>query len=741
MNQHESTAIAGSPVPPSDYRALFETTPDPCLVLDTGLDIVEVNDAYLRVTMTKRAEIIGRHIFDVFPDNPEEADPTGVRNLSASLERVLREGRTDTMALQKYDIRKPASEGGGFEERYWSPVNTPVLGPENEIRYILHRVQDVTEFVHLKEKGVEAERLTEELREWCVQTEAELYLRAQEIADANLEIKRSYEEMAMKNALIEKCKIALESITDGFVSFDKEWRYIYVNDTALRLLQKPREELLGHTPWEVFPESPHLKFYTEFIRSCDRDMPVHFEEFYPSPLDRWFECHCYPEPEGLSVYFRDVTERKAAAEALRSATENLETCVQERTMELQKTRDRLESELAERARVEEQLRQAQKMEAIGTFAGGIAHDFNNILAGILGFTEMAMDDIPSNCTQVEKNLQRVLTSALRARDLIKQILAFSRKATHEKSPMSVSPVIKETVRLLKAFIPSNINLTVTITATSDTVLASPVELQQILMNLSANAVLAMEGGGNTLGISLEDVELQPDSPRVPKGLTPGEYLGLVVRDNGTGISPEVREKMFEPFFTTREEGKGTGMGLSVVYGLVKGLGGAIVVESEPGVGSTFHVILPKIKWALAPENLQEMQLPGGSERILFVEDEEMLVEWGRITLERLGYRVTAAADSARALDLFSTDPSRFDLVITDQNMPGITGAHLSEEILKIRPDIPIILSTGHSDAISPEKAKAIGIKEFLMKPLSRSELAAAVRRVLDAKSQKRCDKP
>jgi PAS domain S-box-containing protein len=720
--------------PPLDYQAIFFATSDPCLLLNADLRIIEANEAYLAVTMTKRKEIVGRDIFEVFPDNPADLKATGVHNVKASLERVLRERRTDTMPLQKYDIRKPATEGGGFEERYWSPVNAPVLGPDGEILYIVHRAQDVTEFVHLKQEGIEAERLTEELREWCVRTEAELYLRAQEVAEANLEIKRANEELAMKNALIEKCKTSLESITDGFVSFDKEWRYTYVNDTALRLLLKSREELLGRTPWEVFPESPRLKFYTECTRSCDENTPAHFEEFYPEPLNRWFECHCYPEPDGLSVYFRDVTEHKAALEALRKAAENLEFCVQERATELENMRIRLEAELAERKRVEEQLRQAQKMEAIGTFAGGIAHDFNNILAGILGFTEMAIEDIPPDCTQVEKNLQRVLTSAIRARELVKQILAFSRKVEHERSLLSLSPVIKETVRLLKAFIPSSVNIISTMTTTTDTVLASPVEVQQILMNLSSNAALAMGERGGALEITLAEIEFRRGTQDIPQDLAPGEYLELSVSDNGMGMSPELRERIFEPFFTTRGEGKGTGMGLSVVYGIVKALNGAITVESEPRVGSTFRVFLPKMKAETRPENVQTAPLPRGDERILFVEDEEMIVEWAQAVLERLGYTVTATTDSTQALGLFSSDPSRFDLVITDQTMPGIAGAQLSKEMLKIRGDTPIILTTGHSDTVSPETAKEIGIREFLMKPVTRQELAKTVRQVLDKKA-------
>jgi CheY-like chemotaxis protein len=299
--------------------------------------------------------------------------------------------------------------------------------------------------------------------------------------------------------------------------------------------------------------------------------------------------------------------------------------------------------------------------------------------------------------------------------------------------MSVSPILKETARLLRASIPANIDITPTITATSDTVLASPTGIQQIIMNLAVNASLAMAEEGSSLEISLTDIEFRPDSPDMPQDLKPGEYLQLTVKDNGTGMSPEVKERIFEPFFTTREQGKGTGLGLSVVYGIVKSLEGAITVESELGVGSTFRVFFPKIKTEARPEILQSSELPRGDERILFVEDEEVLVEWGQVVLERLGYTVTAVNSSTKGLRVFSADPSLFDLVITDQAMPKMTGAQLSKQILEIRKDIPIILCTGHSETVSPDMAKEMGIREFLMKPLTRQELAQAIRRVLDAK--------
>ena len=348
-------------------------------------------------------------------------------------------------------------------------------------------------------------------------------------------------------------------------------------------------------------------------------------------------------------------------------------------------------EITQERRLEDQLRQSQKMEAIGTLAGGIAHDFNNMLAAILGFTEMALEDLPDR-PDVERNLQNVSRAAMRARDLVKQILAFSRKTGHERNPLSLSPLIKETVQLLRASIPTTIEIKFTATATSDTVLAAPVEIQQILMNLATNASLAMQEKGGTLEVSLTDIDFEPDSPVFGADVSPGEYVQLVVKDTGIGMGPDVMKRVFEPFFTTREVGKGTGMGLAVVYGIVKDLQGTVTVESELGVGSTFSVLLPKVKTDAQAEAVQPVEIPGGNERILFVDDEEMLVEWGRATLERLGYKVTAMTDSQEALKTFSSDPSRFDLVITDHAMPQMAGAQLAKELLSDK--------TGHSPSSS-----------------------------------------
>ena len=384
----------------------------------------------------------------------------------------------------------------------------------------------------------------------------------------------------------------------------------------------------------------------------------------------------------------------------------------------------------EKEALESRLLQAQKMEAIGTLAGGIAHDFNNILAAIIGFTEMALDEIPPG-SPVQSHLGLVLKSGLRGRDLIRQILAFSRKTNYERIPLSVSSIVTETAKLLKASLPATIQLTVTPASTTDVVLANPTEIQQIVMNLCTNAAYAIHDSVGQLSITLTGIDVEPGSP-LESSLAPGAYVQLTVKDTGTGIDAKVMEKIFVPFFTTKQAGQGTGMGLAVVYGIVKSLKGDITVESTPGIGSTFRIFLPLVK-ADASRESGAGEVPRGKERILFIDDDELLAGLGKTALEGLGYKVTTMTDSVKALKSFSKNPSRFDLVFTDQTMPEIPGLDLAEEFLKIRPDIPIILCTGHSDTVSPEIAKEAGISGFLMKPLAKREVALAIRRVLDAK--------
>ncbi len=486
----------------------------------------------------------------------------------------------------------------------------------------------------------------------------------------------------------------LDLAHDAIIVTDMEGRIIFWNRGA--------EKIYGWTPDEVEGSVIYELLKTRSLPSFnDLNSILLDQNTWEGELE-----HTTKDGRTLSILSRWVFQRDEAGNPIAIMRINLD--------------------ITAAKQAEESLRQAHKMEAIGTLAGGIAHDFNNILAAIIGFTEMAIEDVPDR-PLVERNLQNVMTSATRARELVKQILAFSRKTGYERSPIALTPVVEETVKLLRASVPATIDMKFSAGATSDTVTATPVEVQQIVMNLATNAVLALEDRKGSLVIALSDTDFEPDAFTLDQASR--EYLQIMVKDTGAGMTPEVMKRIFEPFFTTREVGKGSGMGLAVVYGIVNDLGGTIAVESEPGKGSTFRAFLPKVK-AKAKEQVERVELPRGNERVLFVDDEPLLVDWGKETLERLGYKVTTATDSTKALQTFSADPSRFDLVITDQAMPRMAGSDLCAKLLRIRGDIPIILCTGHSETVSPEKAREMGIREFLMKPLRRNELASAIRRVL-----------
>jgi PAS domain S-box-containing protein len=396
---------------------------------------------------------------------------------------------------------------------------------------------------------------------------------------------------------------------------------------------------------------------------------------------------------------------------------------------------------------QQQLLVAQKMEAIGTLAGGIAHDFNNILAAIMGYTQLAMMKLPKE-SQIRPDLDEVIHASRRARDLIQQILAFSRERDAEKGPIEMVPLVKETIKFLRSSLPSTIEIREKISDRVGTILANPTQIHQVIMNLCTNAAHAMQVRGGVLEVGLQNAELGTGIGEPAIGsekcitasgrlnLAVKGYLKLTVRDTGCGITPEIMERIFDPYFTTKEKGVGTGLGLAVVHGIIESYGGKVTVCSEPEKGTTFHVCFPRVDETFQEEIRSEVSeaLPTGTERILFIDDEPALANLGKQTLKILGYDVTTLTRSTEAFELVSEDPNRFDLVITDLTMPAMTGDRLAREILKVRPDMPIILCTGDAERISPQKAEAAGITVLLKKPLDMRDLAERVREALRPKS-------
>jgi len=390
------------------------------------------------------------------------------------------------------------------------------------------------------------------------------------------------------------------------------------------------------------------------------------------------------------------------------------------------------NDITDRKNLQDQLIHTQKMEAIGTLSGGIAHDFNNILSIIIGYTKLAQDKVPEG-SQLWEDLREVYQAGNRARDLVKQILTFSLQAEQKRTPVKIHRVVTETLKLLRSSFPATIEIRTRLTTTAP-VLADFTHIEQVIMNLCTNAYHAMREQGGVLEVRLEELMLDDEAFAHQLDISLGPYLSLTVLDTGRGMDKAVRDRIFEPYFTTKRTGEGTGIGLTVVHGIVKSYGGAITVESEPGRGSIFQVLLPRLKGAVVEEEHKKVVLPPrGTERILFVDDEPALVNIGRRMLEGLGYEVVTSTSGIETLSTFRRQPENFDLVITDMTMPKMTGDRLAIELLGIRPGIPIILCTGFSERITGEKAKEIGIRKFVLKPLLMNDLAEAVREVLDAK--------
>jgi len=500
-----------------------------------------------------------------------------------------------------------------------------------------------------------------------------------------------------------------------------DWEYWSAPDGSLIFVSPSCEEVTGYTA-EEFVQDPGL--LRRIIHSNDlNDFFLHHKNLTSQPN---------PESCGLDE-FRILTkngEERWIAHSCRAVCDDQGNCLGRRISNQDITvRKKTEQE---KEKIQEQLMQAQKMEAIGTLAGGIAHDFNNILGAILGYTEMAYEDSLQGSVN-PSDLNQVIKAGHRAKDLVKQILAFSRRSDSQKIPLQPAALVKESIKLLRSSIPTTIDIQQDIDSETDLILADPTQVHQIIMNLCTNAYHAMENIGGTLSISLENKVLTQQNLVGIPNIQPGQFVQLSVKDTGSGIAPVIQERIFDPYFTTKETGKGTGMGLAIVHGIVKSSGGFITCRSEIGEGTVFEITLPAFLEQITPETKEDNVIPVGTERILLIDDEEILANMGQTMLERLGYSVTVKMSSIDALTIFENKPDAFDLVITDQTMPGMTGVDLAARLLRIRPELPIILCTGYSSQISKEKVESHGIKGFAMKPLAKKDIAVLIRKVLDCK--------
>lgn len=531
----------------------------------------------------------------------------------------------------------------------------------------------------------------------------------------------------------------------GYFTIADDGMILEVNFTGANLLGKERFFLINRN-FQVFLSEDSKKTFWDFLKKVfASDIKESSEVIF---FDKHNESRCL-HIEGVHLRNRgsagrqclmiaqDITVRKNIEEELRMHRDRLEDLVRQRTAELEDRSMKLAEQVSGRRMAEEekritesQLAQTQRIEAMDRFAGGIAHDLNNILYPIILNIEELLAEAPLD-SRMHGMLEQTLKAAYRQKDLVKKILSFSRKSELRLAPIHVAPLLEDTLDFLRSTLPRTIAVTQQIDTSSDIIMGDPTQIQQVLMNLCQNAADSLESGKGTIIVRITTIRLNP--ARIDHEIQTGDYLELSVRDTGSGIAPGVMEHIFEPFYTTKGVGMGTGLGLSVVRGIVKSHGGAITARSEPGKGALFTVYLPLYAGEDHAEAVPAKSgIPEeGTEKILLVDDEEYVLSSLQRVLMMSGYRVVAVKDCMEALRLFGRAPDEFDLVITDLTMPGMTGVELARKLLSMRPDIPVILSTGFNEVMTEQEAKSLGISELLLKPTSIEEVKRIVRRALE----------
>jgi len=736
---------AGAPITVDDYRTWKERLPDPMfdrihaivgMPLKSGTNVHGV----IALVYSEEGKTFDEEQIDILSRFAELASITleNVR-LYDAIERELEERKRAEEALSK------------SEEKYKLLVENSgdilfFLGPDFQFNYLSPLIERLT--------GYTAEEATKHtMDEWFTPLSAEILrnvyrrrIQDEKNGTRRHEAERWELEHKHKNGSTVWGDVALNTVRDAygrFVGIQGVTRDITARkqaETALRESEEKYRLVAYATSDIIFEFRLEDGVYTYISPNCEEILGYTAEELSSSSF---FIKHHMIRPEDLEEIKKTyVAALKGPGRRLtyeyRIRCRNgdvkylLESCICIRDADGRvTTMIGSYKDVTEKKRMEAQLRQAQKMQAIGTLAGGIAHDFNNILAAIMGYTELALIDLQED-HPAGKKLGQVLKSGDRAKSLVNQILGFSRQTDQERRPLELGPIVKEALKLLRSSLPSTIEIKRHVTTSPAVVLADPTQIHQLIMNLCTNAAHAMRRDGGVLEISLDRVELDESSANQYMELVPGRYQRLAISDTGHGMDQKTLERIFEPFYTTKQPGEGIGMGLAVIHGIVKSHEGAITVHSEPGGGSTFRVYLPEIQMQAKGEpSAAAESIPGGNERILFVDDERFLMDIGRQILEGLGYRVTGLTSATEALDLFRKAPDEFDLVITDQTMANMTGIHLAEEMLMVRPEMPIILCTGFSHEANAEQALAHGIKRFLMKPVTAREVAKVVREVLD----------
>ncbi len=569
--------------------------------------------------------------------------------------------------------------------------------------YVLKPISDMEVLLHAVRKALERSRLLIENKRYQEHLEELVRTRTAELQKEITERKRAEEALRIERDNLETIT---RNIGAGLAVISKDYRTLWANEIFK----------------QIFGDVEGKACYAAYNQRAEICPGCGVREVFDKGEEQVVHEQMGKDVAGQTIWSEIIATPIKDAEGNTTAALELVVPITERKRAQE-----------EKEKLQTQLQQAQKMEAIGTLAGGIAHDFNNILGVIIGCSELAQLDIPEGA-KTHRYLNQVLDAGDRATDLVQQILTFSRQKDTERRPVEVGIIFKEALNLLRSSLPSTIKIHQNIEARSGLVLADPTQMHQVLINLCTNAAHAMREKGGILEITVTKMDFDSEGAAQHPDLRSGPYIRLGVSDTGHGMDREMVARIFDPYFTTKAPGEGTGLGLAVVHGIVRSYAGAISIQSELGRGTTFQVFFPRVEFPEGPAETDKIHaLPTGNERVLLVDDEEVLVRIVKEMLEFLGYEVVDRTSSIEALKSFRASPERFDLVITDMTMPNMTGEELAQELIGIRPDIPIILCTGFSERITENKARDLGIRGFIMKPLVIHKLAEKIREALDSR--------
>ncbi|RKH22809.1 response regulator [Corallococcus praedator] len=714
---------------PFDFQKLFELSPNPYMLLDRELRYVTANAAYLRVTASRLEDLVGRNVFEAFPNDPDDPANASLRMLRDSFFRVLNERALDTLALIPYRVPRWTDSGIVVEDRYWSATHTPLLDAAGEVAFILQHTMDVTELQQLKQAMLDARSAPSS--DPGTQLEAGVFLRAKAVQEANLTLDGERRHLRR-----------LFEVAPGFMCYLKGPSHVFelVNHSYLQLVG--HRELLNKPVREALPEVAGQGFFelldgvfTSAEPFVGHGMRVMLQRVPGGPLEEAFVDLVYQpiveadgRVSGIFVQGHDMTAQKRAEDELARHRDHLEELVRERTRELEQSE-------AERRQTEAALRQAQKMEAVGKLTGGVAHDFNNLLQVVSGNLQLLQRDLAGDA-KAQRRLETALGAVERGARLASQLLAFARRQPLAPSSINVGRLVRDMDDLLRRALGEDVEVETVIAGGLWNTSVDRNQLENVILNLAINARDAMDGRGR-LTIEAGNAMLDDHYALLHPEVTAGQYVLLAISDTGTGMTPEVMERAFEPFFTTKPEGRGTGLGLSMVYGFVKQSGGHVKIYSELGHGTSLKIYLPRsFQVAVQPAEAPSGQVEGGTETILVVEDDPAVRGTVVEVLTELGYRVLKASDGQSALAVIQSGLP-VDLLFTDVVMPGpVRSPELARQAKALLPELEVLFTSGYTENAIVHGGRLDPGVSLLSKPYRREDLARKIRAMLRQREQR-----